>query len=74
MLAGVLEARVAAPGALEVVPNTDVQAPESLGFELVLPERPKGIPMDTSVQVEVEDRAGRKRRGTYTLIRWNHRE
>ena len=40
------------------------------GFELVLPERPKGIPMDTSVQVEVEDRAGRVRRGKDILIRW----
>ncbi|MEO8382283.1 MAG: hypothetical protein ABI779_21665, partial [Acidobacteriota bacterium] len=39
------------------------------GFELVLNERPRGIPMDTSVQVEIEDRAGRVRRGRDTLIR-----
>lgn len=40
------------------------------GFELMFDERPRGIPMDTSLQVEVEDHAGRVQRGRDLLIRW----
>ena len=40
------------------------------GFELVLPERPKGIPRGTSLIVEVEDLAGRVRRGRHVSFDW----
>jgi len=40
------------------------------GFELVLPERPKGIPRDTALIVEVEDHAGRVRRGRHVSFEW----
>jgi hypothetical protein len=40
------------------------------GFELVLPERPKGIPRDTALIVEVEDFAGRVRRGRHVSFGW----
>ena len=40
------------------------------GFELVLPERPKGIPRETSLIVEVEDLAGRVRRGRHVSFQW----
>lgn len=60
------------------VPRPDVQAEypwlrymnDLPGFELVLDERPRGIPMDTTVQVEVEDLAGRVRRGRDTFVKW----
>lgn len=40
------------------------------GFELVLPERPAGIPRGTSLIVEVEDLAGRVRRGRHVSFQW----
>jgi hypothetical protein len=40
------------------------------GFELVLPERPKTLPVETSLIVEVEDNAGRIRRGKHISFRW----
>lgn len=40
------------------------------GFELVLPERPDGIPRETSLIVEVEDLAGRVRRGRHVSFQW----
>jgi hypothetical protein len=40
------------------------------GFELMLDERPDGIPTETSLQVEVEDHAGRVQRSRDVLIRW----
>jgi len=42
------------------------------GFELLLDQRPPGVPMDTTLQVEVEDLAGRVRLGRDTLIRWEN--
>jgi hypothetical protein len=64
---------------MQLVPRPDVRAVfhwqylnDRPGFELVLPEKPRGIPMETSVQVEVEDRAGRVRRGKDILIRWEN--
>jgi hypothetical protein len=64
----------------QLVPRPDVHAAypwlryynERPGFELLLDKRPKGIPMDASVQVEVEDRAGRIRRGRDIFIRWEN--
>ena len=43
------------------------QAP---GFEVVIPARPRGIPKETSLIVEVEDHAGRVRRGRHHSFYW----
>lgn len=40
------------------------------GYELILAKRPDGISTDTFVQVEVEDLAGRVRRGKSIRVRW----
>jgi hypothetical protein len=40
------------------------------GFELTIPERPARIPYDTSLIVEVEDHAGRVRRGRHVSFQW----
>ena len=40
------------------------------GFALDLPERPEGIPRETSLIVEVEDHAGRVRRGRHVSFQW----
>ena len=40
------------------------------GFELVIPARPRGIPQETSLIVEVEDHAGRVRRGRHHSFFW----
>jgi hypothetical protein len=63
--------RVARPDVLAAYPWLRYTN-DTPGFELLLDERPKGIPMETSVQVEVEDLAGRVRRGRDTLIRWEN--
>lgn len=42
------------------------------GFKLVLPQRPRGIPAETSLIVEVEDHAGRVRRGRHVSFRWEN--
>ncbi len=60
------------------VPRPDVQAAypwlrymnDRPGFEVTIPEKPKGIPYDTSLIVEVEDHAGRVRRGRFVLFQW----
>ena len=59
------------------VPRPDVRAlyswmylNDTPGFELVLPERPDGIPRGTSLIVEVEDHAGRVRRGRHVSFEW----
>lgn len=62
------------------VPRPDVEASypwlrymnDLPGFELVLDERPSGIAMDTTVQVEVEDMEGRVRRGRDTFVKWQN--
>jgi hypothetical protein len=62
----------------QLVPRPDVHQAypwlryynERPGFELTLNERPKGISLATRIQVEVEDRAGRVRRGPDMPIRW----
>ena len=40
------------------------------GFDLVVPERPSNIPRETSLIVEVEDHAGRVRRGRHVSFSW----
>jgi hypothetical protein len=40
------------------------------GFDLVVPERPANIRRDTSLIVEVEDHAGRVRRGRHVSFAW----
>lgn len=40
------------------------------GFEITIPQRPSGIPNETSLVVEVEDHAGRIRRGRHVSFRW----
>ena len=40
------------------------------GFELVLPKRPRGISRETGLVVEVEDFAGRVRRGRHVSFNW----
>jgi hypothetical protein len=40
------------------------------GFELTIPEKPPRIPYDTSLIVEVEDYAGRVRRGRHVSFQW----
>ncbi|HVE71461.1 MAG TPA: hypothetical protein VNI54_08845 [Thermoanaerobaculia bacterium] len=60
------------------VPRPDVQTSypwlrylnDQPGFELTIPEKPKGIPYDTSLIVEVEDHAGRVRRGRHVSFQW----
>ncbi|HUR80683.1 MAG TPA: hypothetical protein VM733_07945, partial [Thermoanaerobaculia bacterium] len=60
------------------VPRADVQAAypwlryynDRPGFEVTVPAKPKGIPYDTSLVVEVEDHAGRVRRGRWIPFRW----
>jgi hypothetical protein len=44
------------------------------GFRLVIPKRPANIPLDTSLIVEVEDHAGRVRRGRHVSFRWEDAE
>ena len=60
------------------LPRPDVQAaypwmrylnPQP-GFELTIPEKPPRIPYDTSLIVEVEDHAGRVRRGRHVSFQW----
>ena len=60
------------------VPRPDVQAAYPWmrylnprpGFELTIPEKPARIPYDTSLIVEVEDHAGRVRRGRHVSFQW----
>jgi hypothetical protein len=60
------------------VPRPDVQASypwmrylnDKPGFELTIPEKPARIPYDTSLIVEVEDHAGRVRRGRHVSFQW----
>jgi len=40
------------------------------GFEVTIPEKPGRIPYDTSLIVEVEDHAGRVRRGRHVSFQW----
>jgi hypothetical protein len=60
------------------VPRPDVQASypwlrylnDKPGFEVTIPEKPARIPYDTSLIVEVEDHAGRVRRGRHVSFQW----
>jgi hypothetical protein len=60
------------------VPRADVQASypwmrylnDTPGFEATIPEKPAGIPYDTNLIVEVEDHAGRVRRGRHVAFQW----
>jgi hypothetical protein len=60
------------------VPRPDVQASypwmrylnDKPGFEVTIPEKPPRIPYDTSLIVEVEDHAGRVRRGRHVSFQW----
>ena len=40
------------------------------GFEIVVPERPRGVPRATNVQIEIEDESGRVVRTTDVLFDW----
>jgi hypothetical protein len=44
------------------------------GFEVVVDKRPRGVPMETSLIVEVEDHGGRVRRGRHISFRWEEAE
>jgi len=63
---------------MERVPRPDVQASypwqrylnDKPGFELTIPDKPPRIPYDTSLYVEIEDHAGRVRRGRYRSFYW----
>jgi hypothetical protein len=44
------------------------------GFEAVIPERPRGVPRATDLQIEVEDVGGRKMRTADVLIEWERAE
>lgn len=60
------------------VPRPDVRASypwmrylnDTPGFELTIPDKPPRIPYDTSLIVEVEDHAGRVRRGRHVSFQW----
>ncbi|MFL6246818.1 MAG: hypothetical protein ACJ74H_12380 [Thermoanaerobaculia bacterium] len=58
------------------VPRPDVQArygwyyEAKPGFGIMIPERPKGVPRKTDIQVEIEDGAGRRTRLDDVLFAW----
>jgi hypothetical protein len=60
------------------VPRPDVTAAypwmrylnDQPGFEVTIPEKPARVPYDTGLIVEVEDHAGRVRRGRHVSFRW----
>ena len=42
------------------------------GFEFVIPERPRGVPRSTELQIEIEDEAGRVMRTADVTFDWEH--